>query len=410
MKRSPKNRGRLSLQQLESRKLMAADFGLAGSTLAIQGSPMDDVAEVYLESDRVIVKVSTYDDSGQVVGEKEDNFAVDAIDRIVFEGIGGDDLLVNDSPIAAVARGGAGNDTLMGGTGNDLLVGGIGDDLILSGGGDDLILAGPGDDVAIETITQSADDVVESTVVEEEASSDQEPTSEVEPTAEVDPAAEVVDTVDELEPTSEVVDAEGEQTTEAADQAAEITAPVAEQPTAEIDDGLAICTAEEPSDELIVDVDPQMPTDDVAENVAEDVDQTVAEGEQSAANEIELEPELSNTESEMEAIAPTPVSTIAISQIDELCCLDNEDPVSEPVEETNTGSDPDDAQATGESENVDDAPVEVADEPETDDDVIFGGSGDDWIFGEGGRDLIFGNASPIDDALLRCVIAGRLRM
>jgi hypothetical protein len=112
----------------------------------------------------------------------------------------------------------------------------------------------------------------------------------------------------------------------------------------------------------------------------------------------------------MGAIVTTPVSTIEIPQIDDPLFLDSEDPVNEPVEETNTGSDTDDAQATGESEDVDDAPVEVADEPETDDDVIFGGSGDDWIFGEGGRDMIFGNASPIDDALLRCVIAGRLRL
>ncbi len=68
--------------------------------------------------------------------------------------------------------------------------------------------------------------------------------------------------------------------------------------------------------------------------------------------------------------------------------------VDQPVEETDTGSDTDDALAAGESENVDNAPIEMADEPETDNDIVFGGSGDDWIFGEGGRDLIFGNTSP----------------
>ncbi len=144
---------------------------------------MDDVAEVYLESDRVIVKVSTYDDSGQVVGEKEDNFAADSIDRIVFEGLDGNDLFINDSPIAAVARGGAGNDALMGGTGDDLLVGGVGDDLIFGGGGNDLILAGPGENVDIETIIQSGEDAVEPTVVEEEMTGELDPTGERRPAA-----------------------------------------------------------------------------------------------------------------------------------------------------------------------------------------------------------------------------------
>ncbi|MGI9473068.1 MAG: hypothetical protein ACR2NZ_16120, partial [Rubripirellula sp.] len=47
---------------------------------------------------------------------------------------------------------------------------------------------------------------------------------------------------------------------------------------------------------------------------------------------------------------------------------------------------------------------------ETDHDVIFGGSGDDWLMGEGGNDMIFGNTSPLEDALLREMIAGRFSL
>ena len=53
MKRSPRkprrNNGsrvalrRLALQQLESRKLMAADIGALDATVSIEGTPMDDV-------------------------------------------------------------------------------------------------------------------------------------------------------------------------------------------------------------------------------------------------------------------------------------------------------------------------------------------------------------------------------
>ncbi len=408
MKRSSKKRARLSLQTLESRKLMAADFGLADSTLAIQGSPMDDVAEVYLESDRVIVKVSTYDDAGQVVGEKEDNFAAGSIDRIVFQGLDGDDLLVNDSPIAAVARGGAGNDTLMGGTGDDLLIGGVGDDLILGGGGNDRMLPGPGEDVSVETILQSGEEAVDPAVAEEQPTSELQPTGEEEATAELDSSPEITDVDDEQEPNDALVEAEVEETKEALQQDESEPLIAAEEATGH-DDVTSLCPEVEPSDESIVDVEPQMPAEDVAE--------TAPESEQPTANEIESDTEVTNTENEMDATATSPVSTIEIAPVNDPVGLDIEDislPAEDPIEETNEETDPssvtDDAPFSGETDDAVDVPTAVADQPETDHDVIFGGSGDDWIFGGGGHDLIFGNSSPLDDALLRCVIAGRLRL
>ncbi len=154
MKRSSKKsrrittvRGRLAVQRLESRKLMAADIGLSDAVLSIQGSDVDDIAEVYVDSDRVQVTISSYDDAGQKLCEKSEEFALDEIGRIIFSGGDGDDLLVNDSSIPVIARGGNGDDMLLGGTGDDVLIGGTGDDVILGGGGNDMVLGGPGENV-----------------------------------------------------------------------------------------------------------------------------------------------------------------------------------------------------------------------------------------------------------------------
>ncbi|MGI9474199.1 MAG: hypothetical protein ACR2NZ_21845, partial [Rubripirellula sp.] len=243
MKRSSKKsrreqvtRGRLSVQHLESRKLMAADIGLADSTLSIQGTSGDDIAEVYVDSDRVHVKLSSYDESGQATHEQSEEYAVDEIGRIVFNAGDGHDLLVNDSDIPVIARGGAGDDLLLGGSDNDVLLGGMGDDILLGGGGEDLIIAGPGDDVVVNETTDTstdeaeaaddhgADDSVECELDAAEAPVDEAPTEPVDeaPTEPVDEApAEPVD-----EAPTEPVD---EAPTEPVDEAP--TEPVDEAPT-----------------------------------------------------------------------------------------------------------------------------------------------------------------------------------
>ena len=86
-----------------------------------------------------------------------DNLPPD-LSRIIFNAGNGNDLLVNDSDIPVIARGGNGDDLLLGGSDNDVLGGGMGNDLLLGGGGEDLLLAGPGDDVvrpARSTLDQS---------------------------------------------------------------------------------------------------------------------------------------------------------------------------------------------------------------------------------------------------------------
>ncbi len=79
--------------------------------------------------------------------------AESANDRIVIQGLAGDDV-IEASGVAAnamqlVLDGGAGDDVLIGGDGNDVLLGGAGDDVLIGGDGDDVLDGGDGDDVII---------------------------------------------------------------------------------------------------------------------------------------------------------------------------------------------------------------------------------------------------------------------
>lgn len=77
-------------------------------------------------------------------------FQQDSTDRLVLNGLGGDDV-IDASSLAANAiqltvNGGLGNDVIIGGAGNDLINGGDGNDLALMGAGDDVFVWNPGDD------------------------------------------------------------------------------------------------------------------------------------------------------------------------------------------------------------------------------------------------------------------------
>jgi Ca2+-binding RTX toxin-like protein len=79
----------------------------------------------------------------------------DANDRIVINGLGGDDV-INASGLAAgillTANGGDGDDVLIGGAGNDTLTGGAGDDVLIGGPGQDILDGGPGDNINIQSV------------------------------------------------------------------------------------------------------------------------------------------------------------------------------------------------------------------------------------------------------------------
>ena len=77
----------------------------------------------------------------------------DANDRIVINGLGGDDVIEATGLAAGhplTANGGDGDDILIGGAGNDTLTGGAGDDILIGGSGQDVLDGGPGNNVVIQ--------------------------------------------------------------------------------------------------------------------------------------------------------------------------------------------------------------------------------------------------------------------
>jgi Ca2+-binding RTX toxin-like protein len=77
-------------------------------------------------------------------------FAEASNDRLVLNGLGGDDVIdatsLKADGIQLTLNGGLGNDVLIGGAGDDLIIGGDGNDLALMGAGDDTLVWNPGDD------------------------------------------------------------------------------------------------------------------------------------------------------------------------------------------------------------------------------------------------------------------------
>ena len=76
----------------------------------------------------------------------------EATDRIVINGLGGDDIIEATglgNAMRLVANGGDGDNVLIGSAGNDTLTGGNGDNVLIGGGGVDTLDGGPGDNVVI---------------------------------------------------------------------------------------------------------------------------------------------------------------------------------------------------------------------------------------------------------------------
>ena len=76
-------------------------------------------------------------------------------DRIVINGLGGDDVITASAltGMLLTANGGDGDDVLIGSPGNDTLTGGNGDDVLLGGGGQDVLDGGPGNNTVIASAT-----------------------------------------------------------------------------------------------------------------------------------------------------------------------------------------------------------------------------------------------------------------
>jgi Ca2+-binding RTX toxin-like protein len=77
----------------------------------------------------------------------------EANDRIVINGLGGDDTVDASglSGMLLTANGDDGDDVLVGSPGNDTLTGGAGDDVLVGGAGQDVLDGGPGSNVVIQS-------------------------------------------------------------------------------------------------------------------------------------------------------------------------------------------------------------------------------------------------------------------
>jgi Ca2+-binding RTX toxin-like protein len=114
-------------------------------TIVINGTNGNDV--ITLTENNGVVTVSGLATTMTISG-----FDV-ATDRIVINGLGGDDI-INGSGLGAdvlfTADGGDGADVLIGGPGNDTLLGGAGDDVLIGGAGQDILDGGPGDNILLQ--------------------------------------------------------------------------------------------------------------------------------------------------------------------------------------------------------------------------------------------------------------------
>jgi Ca2+-binding RTX toxin-like protein len=132
------------LEVLEGRALPAVLFNAATGVLSINGTPGNDVAVVTID-DRATPPVA--DD--RVIAHGTVGFAHLprwAVTQIVFDAGDGDDRFHNQTPIAAIALGGKGNDQFHGGSGIDRLYGGEGHDYLCGGSGADKLSGDSGND------------------------------------------------------------------------------------------------------------------------------------------------------------------------------------------------------------------------------------------------------------------------
>ncbi|WP_027520187.1 calcium-binding protein [Bradyrhizobium sp. WSM1417] len=77
----------------------------------------------------------------------------EATDRLVINGLGGDDVIIGSTlsaNVQLIANGGDGADVLLGGAGNDTLSGGAEDDILIGGGGQDILDGGSGNNIQIQ--------------------------------------------------------------------------------------------------------------------------------------------------------------------------------------------------------------------------------------------------------------------
>ena len=104
---------------------------------------------IFVSSSGGVITVSGLAETVTITGAEAAN------DRLVINGLGGDDIIDAaglTGGILLTANGDEGNDVLIGSPGNDTLTGGPGDDILLGGGGMDILDGGTGDNILLNAI------------------------------------------------------------------------------------------------------------------------------------------------------------------------------------------------------------------------------------------------------------------
>lgn len=135
----------LKLESLESRCLLTGTivFDSVTGSLTITGTDQGDHAYVRIVDGQLR---ATLKDRATDAVLAEQDFNPVLVRRIVFNGLDGDDVFINDSAIRCVADGGPGNDYLEGGDGNDKLIGGPGNDILVGFKGKDKLFGNENED------------------------------------------------------------------------------------------------------------------------------------------------------------------------------------------------------------------------------------------------------------------------
>ena len=116
-------------------------------TVVINATSGDDV--IIIANDNGVVTVTGLSTTVTITGFEAAN------DRLVINGLGGDDVIDATGLGTAMrftANGGDGNDVLIGSPGNDVLTGGNGDDVLIGDGGQDVLDGETGNNVLISSV------------------------------------------------------------------------------------------------------------------------------------------------------------------------------------------------------------------------------------------------------------------
>jgi len=122
---------RLGVEALETRDCLSTAYLLNG-VLAVTGTEGSDAIQVVESNGRVAVGGQSFDAA--------------AVNVVVISGLGGDDVIRDDSSKTSVIYGGMGNDWIYSGRGADLVYGGQGNDAVFGGPGNDTLIGGAGSD------------------------------------------------------------------------------------------------------------------------------------------------------------------------------------------------------------------------------------------------------------------------